>query len=415
MKKKKQLYLAIILTLVIVIGVGYAFLTSNLIITGNTTIKDNTWNIHFENFAPTTGSVTATSAGIDTSDTTKVNYTITLAKPGDFYEFTVDAVNNGSLDAMIDTVSNTGISQTQQNYLTYSVKYDDGLDVAANQLLEHSQSEKIKVRVEFLKSVSNANLPSTDQAITLTFTINYKQADDSAVPIRNYVCKRATSLHTDDKDTYGNLGSGETLTPGDAFDCDVNKDNIYNSETERFYYVTDLDTNSNYAVFIYYNNIEGITPSNRASDAYDSDNTPRLNGPLRIVEDLPTTSQWPNVSLTNTTRKIKDETGTEYIDFSYAGHAARLLTYPEVITACGEGTPTAKNYLENCTYLMENTYYSDKYNRFGYWLETVSSSTENYAWNIYGFDRKVYSYRANYQDPYGARPVIEILKSKIKY
>ena len=72
-------------------------------------------------------------------------------------------------------------------------------------------------------------------------------------------CKRATSLHTETCSqtsgncagdgyasgstiTYGNLGSGSTLTTGDAFDCDVNGDGEYNSETERFYYVTDMNS-----------------------------------------------------------------------------------------------------------------------------------------------------------------------------
>ena len=40
---------------------------------------------------------------------------------------------------------------------------------------------------------------------------------------------------------YGNLGkSGDDPISGDAFDCDVNGDGIYDSETERFYYITDF-------------------------------------------------------------------------------------------------------------------------------------------------------------------------------
>ena len=70
MKKKKELYIAIIFTLAIVIGIGYAILTTTLNIVGTTQIKDNTWDIHFENFQATQGSVTATSAGIASNDNT---------------------------------------------------------------------------------------------------------------------------------------------------------------------------------------------------------------------------------------------------------------------------------------------------------------------------------------------------------
>ena len=73
---KKQIYIAIIFVLALAIGMGYAFLNSTLNITGNATIKENSWHVHFENFTPSTGSVTATSAGIDTAKTT-VNYTVT--------------------------------------------------------------------------------------------------------------------------------------------------------------------------------------------------------------------------------------------------------------------------------------------------------------------------------------------------
>ena len=48
---------------------------------------------------------------------------------------------------------------------------------------------------------------------------------------------------------YGTISSGN-LKSGDAFDCDVNGDGKYNSDTERFYYVTDM--NDSTAVLIMY-------------------------------------------------------------------------------------------------------------------------------------------------------------------
>ena len=47
------------------------------------------------------------AAVITPNDTTEVTYEVTLAKPGDFYEFTVDAVNAGTVDAIIDEVRST--------------------------------------------------------------------------------------------------------------------------------------------------------------------------------------------------------------------------------------------------------------------------------------------------------------------
>ena len=46
--KKKYTFLLFII-LLLSIGVGYAYLTTNLNITGTTIIKDNRWDIHLEN------------------------------------------------------------------------------------------------------------------------------------------------------------------------------------------------------------------------------------------------------------------------------------------------------------------------------------------------------------------------------
>lgn len=55
-------------------------------------------------------------------------------------------------------------------------------------------------------------------------------------------------------DNIRKLGTTGALSVGDAFDCDVNNDGVYDSATERFYYIGNLSTNSSRAVLIYYNN-----------------------------------------------------------------------------------------------------------------------------------------------------------------
>ena len=110
------------------------------------------------------------------------------------------------------------------------------------------------------------------------------EATQTVTPTKTAVCKRATTLHTEectqtdssyycsgdgyalnDTITYGNLGTGESLTPGDAFDCDVNNDGTWDSATERFYYVTSSGDN---AVLIYYANVRGGTTSTQNKYAY---------------------------------------------------------------------------------------------------------------------------------------------------
>ncbi|MBR7042276.1 MAG: hypothetical protein IKI04_02120, partial [Bacilli bacterium] len=136
-KGKKRLNYLLVIILLLLISVGYAILSTNLNIVGSSQISAPTWDIHWENVSVKSGSVSASTPTIDTNKTT-VNYSVTLTIPGDYYEFTVDAVNAGTIDGMISVVSNklngTEIT-TLPNYLEYKVSYEDGIDIAPNHLL----------------------------------------------------------------------------------------------------------------------------------------------------------------------------------------------------------------------------------------------------------------------------------------
>ena len=220
--------------------------------------------------------------------------------------------------------------------------------------------------------------------------------------------------------TYGTVPDKE-LKSGDAFDCDVNGDGTYDENTERFYYVTGLDDST--AVLIYYNNVENGKPSNSKTYAYDSSGE-NFHGPRTAIEQLPSTSEWRNVSLKNSTRVILNENGgnttkggTLPSNFNYVGKAARLLTVQEMKSACNitEGIAIVGE-LDTCNYLMENTKYSNTSIRnYGYWLENARSGYSTYAWHVIGYDRDVGVHAADNNAGYGVRPAIEVLKSNIEY
>ena len=188
MKKIKRRTKYLLLLLILFVSVGYAILQSNLTITGTTSIQDSKWDIHWNNVVITEGSVSTSNADRATIDNTKttVNYNITLNKPGDFYEFTVDAVNEGTIDGMIDVISsklNNVEITTLPAYLNYSITYSDGTPLQGNQLLAANSSETYKVRIEYKRDIEANQLPETTQTLNLSFSVTYKQATDGAVPI----------------------------------------------------------------------------------------------------------------------------------------------------------------------------------------------------------------------------------------
>ena len=186
--RQKTLQLSLLL-LILILGIGYAALHTTLKVDGTVNVAKATWDVHFENVQITNGSVTANPAPTsNNTDTTEMTYTINFTKPGDYFEFTTDIVNDGTIDAMVDVVSNNAYASAASTtpialptYLTNTVTYDDGSPILQNQKLDHNTSEKIKVRVEFKKDISVSDLPSSgDTTIVFKFIGDYKQADDNA-------------------------------------------------------------------------------------------------------------------------------------------------------------------------------------------------------------------------------------------
>lgn len=182
-KEKKQRRLRnMILLLLLIIGVsiGYAVLSTGLNITGTSKIKNATWDVHFENAQPTTVSnVTPIVAPIAsaTEKTTTITYTVELNKPGDIYEFTVDVVNKGSVDAKLTAPPTiAGISTEQDAYTNYSFTHVNGDSVKMGEEIAPGESEKFKVRIEYDRNITNEQLNPTTQNLTLTVAMNYQQA-----------------------------------------------------------------------------------------------------------------------------------------------------------------------------------------------------------------------------------------------
>ena len=188
MKKTKKRTKYLLLLLILFVSVGYAILQSNLSIIGTTAIQDSKWDIHWNNVVITEDSVSTSNADKATIDNTKttVNYNITLNNPGDFYEFTVDAVNAGTIDGMIDVISsklNNVEIITLPAYLNYSITYSDGVPLQKNQELKANSSETYKVRIEYKRDIEASQLPETTQTLNLSFSVTYKQATDDAVSV----------------------------------------------------------------------------------------------------------------------------------------------------------------------------------------------------------------------------------------
>ena len=199
------------------LGVGYAVIRSNLQITGSAHVQNANWDIHFANLQVTQGSATATTpASITATDT--VTFGVTLANPGEFYEFTVDAVNGGTMNAELNSVSITPqLTPAQQEFLDLSVTYvSSGNPVAAGDLLLKNTTRRLKVRAEYKDGIDTSLYPETDQNYNVSITLNYVQADGSVSPSsfsNDSWATIAAAVAAGETSTY-NVGDTKTVDMG---------------------------------------------------------------------------------------------------------------------------------------------------------------------------------------------------------
>ena len=171
----------IVFVLLLIISIGFSVLSSNLNIIGNSLVKSNSWDIHFENVQVKEGSVNAPTPQINASGN-QVTFNITLNNIDDYYEFYVDVVNDGTIDGMIDLIDYPDLTETEESFLDYTFTYVDGGNISRKDLLTAGNSLTILVRVNYKE---NGALPENDyNSINLSFSIDYIQADDRAEPIR---------------------------------------------------------------------------------------------------------------------------------------------------------------------------------------------------------------------------------------
>ena len=184
-REKRKMLFTLLFLLLLGLGLGYAALSTNLSIDGTSTMLAGSWDIHFDRIVVSSGSVaigTEDSAATITSPTT-VAYNITLAQPGDFYEFTVDVVNGGTIDAMIETISSklngTEIT-TLPGSLEYSVTYSDGIGLLPDQLLSAGDTETYRIRIKYKEDLELEDLVPGGANLSLSFSVTYIQADEYA-------------------------------------------------------------------------------------------------------------------------------------------------------------------------------------------------------------------------------------------
>ena len=198
---------------IVTLTVVYAALSATLKITGSSDVVASTWDVYLTNGQFTTSipsigdvggngspiiptsvnnvyddckvvplgasGIVGCSSGTDCisymSGTTGSFYTAPLSKPGDFKAISFDVVNDGSIDAKLDSFILDGISTAQDVYLNYYILYSDGKTPTVGDVLTAGSTKSMVLVIEFDDNVTASQLPTTGQSLSLSFTLNYVQ------------------------------------------------------------------------------------------------------------------------------------------------------------------------------------------------------------------------------------------------
>ena len=397
-KDRKILYGILTITLVCIftLTIAYAALNAVLTIQGSAQVTSANWDVHLANPKVINGSVTTTVPTLTTGKS--LAFSTTLNMPGDFYEFTVDVVNSGTIDAMIENVVKTPeLTAEQAKFLKYEVSYANGESIANKQAIAAGVTMPIKVRVEYRKDLVASDLPTGQVQLTLGLVLDYTQSDGTASSVTNNgVLKPVANGSIENIGTVVTIGSEQFHTIGTEGD-NVKLLSMYNLMVGNKVTVYDLNIGARTMVPI--TNPTGLQSSDAIGIRADENGMPALPwiGTVAYATSDIHGTNYSDYSGSLIETYVNDyEVAIEAMGVNV--ESARLITKDELVNTFGcsesEKTCTCSAY----PWIYSTTYWS------------ASAYNSNHVWGVDSRGRFV---NALYSDALGAgvRPVITISKS----
>lgn len=147
------------------LSIGFAILSSNLSVLSNIVIADASWNVHL--YRPEVHDTNTEGATYSiNNDRSEITFTANLDAPGDYVEYDFYIVNDGTIDAIIDSFTINGLDS---NYIEYSLTYYSGASVSEDDLLKAKTSKRLKLYVSYKYNVDSF-IDVSNMSGTISFT-----------------------------------------------------------------------------------------------------------------------------------------------------------------------------------------------------------------------------------------------------
>ena len=332
--KKKMLILSLLI-LLSCLSIGYAYLSSSLKLNAIASVDKMTWDVHLENVVVRSGSVSTNSPTLN-NEKTGVTFSVSFKQPNEYYEFYIDVVNKGTIDAQVDSFFKTTLTAEQAKFIDYKITYKDETEIKKNDILSAGEKETLKVLV-YIKDLHESLYPSINATLTLEGKINYIQKNDDGVHRNKNSLYEEVRSQTQ-PDTNINFG---------AISSDTNGKGVYT-----------LSRTVSYAYPVYY--YRGDVKNNNVifgGYCWQIIRTTTTGGIKLIYNGVPNNGACDN---TGTDKEIgKSAFNTEAFDQKYIGYMydnnTKNSTIKEVIDEW-----FATNLIDYLKYLEDTPFYNER-------------------------------------------------------
>ena len=201
-RRIKMLSLSAVIIAVLGLTVAFAALSTTLNIKGSAYLDAAKWGIKFQNLSEPSivGEASDAKTAKIEKDVSINDIKVTLSKPGDSVTYTVDLVNDGDINAKIENIEKTNLTEEQQKYITFTVKYkENDTELKIGDILSKKEVKPLVIKIEYRKDLESSDLPKSAQGINLSYKLDFVQTDDKAVTTSG-ISKACTTFEK--KDTY---------------------------------------------------------------------------------------------------------------------------------------------------------------------------------------------------------------------
>ena len=171
-RRTKALVLSALVVVVATLSIAFAAMSRTLSINGIGKMDTASWSVYFANLSNakiTRGAEEEGKPKISHDKGIVQDINVKLSNPKDEISYTVDIVNDGTIDAEITMIKDIELTDAQKKVFEFKVTYTDTGEILKDgDLLPKDTTKNITINIKFRDDITEFDLPTESQTINLS-------------------------------------------------------------------------------------------------------------------------------------------------------------------------------------------------------------------------------------------------------